>query len=144
MKLHFQQVEYNSPLYLELLPLREQVLRTPLGLFYSKDDIAAEEDQIQLVAFSEKTPVGSLLIISKPDSVAKIRQVAVFDGFRGHGIGRNLMIHAEEYCKAHSYKKITMHARVSVRDFYLKLGYKQLGSVFTEVGIDHMVMEKAL
>ena len=49
---------------------------------------------------------------------------------------------AEAYAKEKGYSSIILHARQVAEPFYKKLGYYTTSSVFTEVGIPHVVMEK--
>jgi GNAT superfamily N-acetyltransferase len=63
---------------------------------------------------------------------------------QGKGIGRALMIFAENIARDQGYKRLCMHARRSAIGFYEKLGYAVSGDEFVEVTIPHFTMEKSL
>jgi predicted GNAT family N-acyltransferase len=125
--------------------LRDKVLRAPLGLALSETDVRGEEQQIHVVALDERVGVvGCVLIAPAADGTARIRQMAVAEGFRGKGIGAGLMAQAETIARALPANKLTMHARLSARGFYERLGYRVTSDTFTQVTIPHVAMEKTL
>jgi GNAT superfamily N-acetyltransferase len=70
--------------------------------------------------------------------------MAVPNSMQGKGVGRALMIFAENIARDLGYKKLCMHARQTALGFYKKLGYSITGEPFEEVTITHYIMEKAL
>jgi predicted GNAT family N-acyltransferase len=70
--------------------------------------------------------------------------MAVPNSMQGKGVGRALMIFAENIARDLGYRKLCMHARTTAVGFYQKLGYHTAGDEFTEVTIPHYVMEKDL
>ncbi len=125
--------------------LRNQVLRAPLGLALSEADVRGEEKQIHLVAVDESgAVVGCVLIAPLGDGTARIRQMAVQERFRRKGIGAGLMAQAEKIARGLPVRKVTMHARVSARGFYERLGYRAASDFFLEVTIPHIAMQKTL
>lgn len=125
--------------------LRNRVLRAPLGLTLSEEDVRGEEQQIHVVAVDERgEAVGCVLIAPAADGTARIRQMAVQEDFRGKGIGAGLMAHSETIARALPARKLTMHARLSARGFYERLGYRVTSDVFMQVTIPHVAMEKTL
>jgi predicted GNAT family N-acyltransferase len=125
--------------------LRNRVLRAPLGLTLSETDVRGEEQQVHIVAVDERGEVvGCVLIVPAADGTARIRQMAVEDDFRVKGIGAWLMAQAETIARALPARKVTMHARLSARGFYERLGYRVTSEPFIEVTIPHVAMEKTL
>jgi predicted GNAT family N-acyltransferase len=125
--------------------LRNRVLRAPLGLTLSETDVRGEEQQVHIVAVDERGEVvGCVLIVPAADGTARIRQMAVEDDFRVKGIGAGLMAQAETIARALPARKVTMHARLSARGFYERLGYRVTSEPFIEVTIPHVAMEKTL
>ena len=84
-----------------------------------------------------------MLVQEEPISVLLL-QMAVLNNLQCKGIGRALMIFAENIARDRGFKKITMHARKTAIGFYEKLGYKVCGEQFEEVTIPHYIMEKML
>lgn len=131
--------------YEQIYKLREEILRKPIGLSLKNEDLSGDVQDIILVAKNENTIIGCLMLHpTDADNAIKLRQMAVYDDWQGKGIGRLLVLAAEETVKAKAINRIILHARVSALDFYNKLNYKQTSDVFTEVGIPHVVMEKEL
>ncbi|MDX1919312.1 MAG: hypothetical protein SFU25_01095 [Candidatus Caenarcaniphilales bacterium] len=82
VELNFKFVEYNSEDYLKALELRTEVLRNPLGLSYSNEQLAEEKEQLHLIAKRQEEIIACLSIILKSSSLAQIRQMAVSLPFR--------------------------------------------------------------
>ncbi len=139
-----QIVEYNSELHKKSLELRYKVLREPLGLVYTAEQLAAEKDEIHIVAVKEDKVVGVLLLKIEDDKRLKMRQVAVDTTCQQFGIGKKLVQFSETYAKKNGFNIIELHARDAAKDFYLKLDYKVIGDLFMEVGIPHYSMKKIL
>ena len=124
--------------------LRDRILRKPLGLTYTAEQLEAESDSIHVACYFQDEVVGCLIL--EPDGMRnlKMRQVAVSDRHQGLGIGRALVDFSEEYASDNGYDKISMHAREAAVGFYLKLGYEVEGEPFEEVTIPHRSMFKKI
>jgi GNAT superfamily N-acetyltransferase len=137
-------IDHGSKEYKKMVDLRHQVLRKPLGLEFTEEELAREHEDILIGAFEDDMMLGCcMLTMVEPDKV-RLRQMAVIAGLQGKGIGRVLMEFAENLARDRGYKTITMHARKSAVGFYEKQGYKRAGEEFVEVTIPHYVMEKVL
>jgi len=137
-------IDYGSKEYKQMIDLRHQVLRKPLGLEFTKEELEREKNDMLIAAYEDDHMLGCCILTeTEPDKV-RLRQMAVISGLQGKGIGRVLMQFAENLARDRGYKKLTMHARKAVIGFYEKLGYKVVGEEFEEVTIPHYVMEKAL
>ena len=139
-----QVVEYDSCRQKKSVELRYQVLREPLGLVYSPEQLAEEKDEIHIAALSGEEVVGVLLLKIAGAKVLKMRQVAVAAHLQQSGIGMLLVYFAEQYAVNNGFQLIELHARDTAMDFYLKQNYKTEGAVFLEVGIPHYKMKKVL
>ncbi len=84
-----------------------------------------------------------MVVVLVGDS-ARIRQIAVEEAYRGTGIGTELIRRAEEAIRGRGILQVMLHARVTARGFFEKLGYAAWSANFTEVTIPHIVMEKNL
>jgi len=84
------------------------------------------------------------VLVAFAENSAKIRQIAVEEGHRGRGIGTKLMTGAEQIVRDRNLGVVTLHARLTARRFFEKLGYRLVSDVFTEVTIPHVKMEKIL
>lgn len=138
-------IEFATPEYDEAIALRYEVLRRPLGLEYTTEQLAAEWSDIHLAAFDGTGKiVGILLLTPLDEKEVKMRQVAVAPDQQGRGVGAALVAQSEAMAKSLGFKKITLHARDTAAPFYLRLGYQTVGEMFEEVTIPHFKMEKSL
>lgn len=137
-------IDHGSPEYLQMVQLRQDILRKPLGLTFQKDELDKEIDDILIAAFEDDRMLGCCMLIETEPGTVRLRQMAVSNNLQGKGIGRALMQFAENIARDRGFKKITMHARKTATGFYEKLGYMISGGEFEEVTLPHVVMEKQL
>jgi len=133
-----------DPDYAAEQELRNRVLRIPLGLELSEDDLRGEDEQLHVVGLDDRGKVIACVLVAFPEAGAKIRQIAVDDAWRDQGIGAELMQRAEAVVRERGKLRVLLHARVSARGFFEKLGYATTSDVFIEVTIPHVTMEKVL
>lgn len=137
-------IDHGSPEYREMVDLRFQILRKPLGLSFSEEDLAAELHDILLGCFEDDRLEACCILTKTDPKTVRLRQMAVSSNLQGKGIGRVLMSFAENVARDHGYRRLTMHARKSAIGFYEKNGYRICSNEFHEVTIPHYVMEKEL
>jgi ribosomal protein S18 acetylase RimI-like enzyme len=137
-------IDHGSKEYQQMVALRNEILRRPLGLSFSPEELEKEKNEILIGAFEEDKMLGCCMLVSEEPGTVRLRQMAVLNNLQGKGIGRALMQFAENIARDRGYKKITMHARKTAIGFYEKLGYKVKGEQFEEVTIPHFLMEKML
>lgn len=136
----------TDPVFLSWVDLRSRVLRQPLGLSFTDEELAAEREDLHLLALEGERVIAGLLVQerSQTPGVWKIRQVAVEPLRQGEGIGRALMRAVESAAREAGKTTILLHSREMVCGFYEKLGYIATGESFAEVGIPHRRMELSL
>ena len=127
-----------------MVNLRNEILRKPLGLSFDKEELDKEKDDILMGAFEDDKLLGCCLLTRMDVFTVRLRQMAVPNNMQGKGVGRALMIFAENIARDLGYKKLCMHARQTAVGFYQKLGYSISGEPFEEVTIPHYIMEKVL
>lgn len=127
-----------------MVEMRYNILRKPLGLNFSPDELAREKEDILIGCFEEDKLEGCCLLTKLDTQTVKLRQMAVTSGLQGKGIGRVLLIFAENIARDKGFKKLTMNARKNAVGFYEKLGYNVVGDEFIEVTLPHFKMEKEL
>ena len=127
-----------------MVNLRMDILRKPLGLSFDPAELEKEKEDVLMGAFEDDRLLGCCLLTRQDQHTMRLRQMAVPNSMQGKGIGRALMIFAENIARDLGYKKLCMHARKTALGFYEKLGYSTAGEEFTEVTIPHYIMEKAL
>lgn len=137
-------IDHGSREYQQMVQLRNDILRRPLGLQFTPDELENEKEEILIGAFEEEKMLGCCMLIKQDPASVRLRQMAVLNNLQGKGIGRALMQFAENIARDRGFQKITMHARKTAVGFYEKLGYRVCGQEFEEVTIPHYVMEKQL
>lgn len=137
-------IEHGSEDYKKMVDLRDAVLRKPLGLHFTPEELEKEKEDILIGCFEDGKIEACCLLTKTAEHTVRLRQMAVLSGFQGKGIGRVLMQFAENVARDRGFKKLTMHARESAIGFYEKLGYRKVGERFDEVTIPHFMMEKDL
>ncbi len=137
-------IDHGTPEYRQMVKLRDDILRRPLGLIFTDEELEGEKDNILIGAFEEEQMLGCCMLVEEAPGTVRLRQMAVLNDLQGKGIGRALMNFAENLARDRGYKCIRMHARINAIGFYEKVGYKMLGDQFVEVTIPHYVMEKVL
>jgi ribosomal protein S18 acetylase RimI-like enzyme len=137
-------IDHGTPEYQQMVQLRTEILRKPLGLTFLPEELEKEKDEILIAAFEDDKMLGCCMLIKTEPGTVRLRQMAVLNTLQGKGIGRALMQFAENIARDRGFAKITMHARKTATGFYEKLGYKVIGEEFQEVTLPHVVMEKSL
>ncbi len=139
-----KQIDYGSKEYQQMVALRMEILRKPLGLGFTKEELEKEKDDVLIAAFEEEKMLACCLLTQHDPKSVRLRQMAVLNNVQGKGIGASMMNFAETLARDKGYKKLMMHARKTALGFYEKLGYKVTGAEFEEVTIPHFMMEKQL
>ncbi|MDO6433931.1 GNAT family N-acetyltransferase [Flavitalea sp. BT771] len=137
-------IDHGTKEYQQMVNLRMEILRKPLGLSFDAAELEKEKEDVLMGAFEDDKLLGCCLLTRMDQHTMRLRQMAVPNSMQGKGIGRALMIFAENIARDLGYKKLCMHARKTALGFYEKLGYSTTGEEFIEVTIPHYIMEKAL
>ena len=137
-------IDHGSVEYRQMIKLRDDVLRKPLGLGFDAHELETEKDNMLIGAFEDEDMLGCCMLVEENPQTVRLRQMAVLNDLQGKGIGRALMNFAENLARDRGYKIMSMHARKNAVGFYEKMGYKVAGNEFTEITIPHYVMEKKL
>lgn len=133
-----------DPATAELLELRRDVLRRPLGIDFTEEQLAREKYLRHLRARVDGVLAGALMLEDEGWGKALIRQVAVAEAARGAGVGRLMMLEAEEEARRQGQRTVSLHARDSAFAFYARLGYEFVGEPYVGFGVPHRDMGKEL
>lgn len=136
-------IDYGTIEYQQMVELRNDILRKPLGMVLEATDIEADEENILIGAFEDEKMLGCCMLVRKDGNIL-LRQMAVRNQLQGKGICRALMEFAENIARDIGYKEIAMHARSSSTGFYEKLGYRISGDEFEKLSIPHILMKKRI
>lgn len=137
-------IDHGTTEYEQMVKLRDEILRRPLGLQFSPDELDNEKTNLHIAAYEDERMLGCCMLVEEDPQTVRLRQMAVMNDLQGKGIGKALMQFAENLARDRGYRRITMHARKNALGFYEKMGYKKFGKEFEEITIPHYVMEKEL
>lgn len=137
-----REITWNSQEYRATLALRERLLRAPLGLSFSDEEIENERFEHHIAAFQNDTLIGCCVLAPQPNRVIKMRQLVVETSRQNGGTGTRLVAFAEEFAKAKGNIAVILHARKTAVTFYIHRGYSVISEEFIEVTIPHYAMRK--
>jgi N-acetylglutamate synthase-like GNAT family acetyltransferase len=139
-----KQIDFGSPQYDQMIRLRNQILRYPLGLKISDEEMDKEKEDILIAAFDDDEMLGCCVLTKLDTTTIRLRQMAVQGNLQGKGIGASIMSFAENLARDKGFGKIIMHARDTALGFYEKFGFKVAGDEFSELELPHHIMEKSI
>ncbi|MEM7192137.1 MAG: GNAT family N-acetyltransferase [Pseudomonadota bacterium] len=134
----------GSYLYRTALRLREDILRRPLGLTVSHEELADDTMRQHFCAVRFGAVVGTISVRPLDETTLHLKQMAVVSQGRAAHIGSDLVAHVEDWGARAGFRRMVAHARVGVEGFYLKLGYAPEGDIFLEQTIPHLRVTKRL
>ncbi len=135
---------HGSAEYELALALRDKILRKPLGLEFTAEELAKDLCDVHIGLFEGEEILACLTLTDNGGEKMKMRQVAVSDKQQRKGLGRQLSLAAEAYALEHGKKRLFCHARKTAVAFYQKLGYRITSDEFIEISLPHFRMEKQL
>ena len=141
----FRQIAFGSEEYRRECRLRDEILRRPLGISLTADDLAAEAEQLHFGLFEPPDRlVACVVAVPLSATEAKIRQMAVSPSHQGRGFGRRLLTELETDLRRRGFRRFVLNARTSAAGFYERLGYAAVGNEFVDHTIPHVLMTKTL
>lgn len=139
----FKIIEHVSPEYKIALHLSEEILRKPLGLTFSREELEQEKDYIQVAGFIDDEVIATVALVPEGE-ILRMRRVVVRDDLQKQGIASAMMKFCEDYALKNEFKEIYCHARETAVPFYKKNYYLPEGDYFEEQTIPHRKMRKIL
>lgn len=106
---------------------------------WDEDDAEASHAVITNLA-GLPVATGRLITEGMAPGEAKIGRMAVLNGSRALGLGRQVLQALISAARQRAVERLTLHAQTSAQDFYQREGFSPEGPEFDEVGIPHIVM----
>jgi predicted GNAT family N-acyltransferase len=123
--------------------IRATVFQDEQGISPELEWDGLDEQCIHLVAKLGNDCVGvGRLRETKEAKTLKLERLAVLTGYRQQGIGSEMVYTAIAYGREQGYQQMTIHAQGSTVEFYERLGFRRVGELFYEAGIEHLKMEQ--
>jgi len=143
--LFIEKVDFTSDEYLESLKLREEILRKPIGLKISKEQLDNEKNNnhYHFIAKQSKKVISALTMKINPNSIQTC-QIATDENYRGNGIGEKLLYFGEEYILSFIKKKeFVVFSRLTSLSFYKNCSYEfKNDRIYIINGIEHRLLKK--
>jgi N-acetylglutamate synthase-like GNAT family acetyltransferase len=139
-----KQIDHGTSQYKQMVQLRNQILREPLGLTLTAEELDNEKNDILIAAFDDDDMMGCCILTPVNPNTLRLRQMAVPANLQGKGIGASILSFAEDLARDKGFSRIIMHARDTAIGFYEKFGFRVAGDLFSEVNLPHHIMEKEL
>lgn len=121
--------------------IREQVFikeqQVPLAIEQDGQDKQAFH---VIVYHDDCQPIATGRLLLLKNGVAQLGRIAVLDAYRGKKYGSLVVQMLLSKAFDIGCQIVLLHAQVSVRSFYDKMGFEERGDVFTEAGIEHIEM----
>jgi GNAT superfamily N-acetyltransferase len=122
----------GSDLYRQALLLREAVLRRPLGLTITAEELADDETRQHFCAIRFGRVVGSVSLKPLSEALLQLKQMVVAEERQRQGIGKQLLAHAEGWGRSSGFHLMVLNARLGAEGFYAAYGYLAEGKPFDE------------
>jgi N-acetylglutamate synthase-like GNAT family acetyltransferase len=125
--------------------LRYRIMREPWGRPRGSEQDEFESSSFHIAAFDGVKVIGTARLQKMTPKTAKIRYMAVEEGWRNKGAGKLMLRRLEDETKKWGMKRVTLNAREEAVAFYEHNGYRVLREVEKMFGsIRHFRMEKKL
>ena len=139
----FKIVAHESKAWETAVKLREEILRKPLGSYFTPEELEEEQHHVQVVGLMNDEIIATAVLVPEGEKI-KMQRVVVSEAIRNLSIGSKMMLYCEAFARDEGYQVVYCHARDSAVNFYLNNGYAPDGDYFDEDGIPHLKMGKAL
>jgi predicted GNAT family N-acyltransferase len=134
----------GSDLYRQALRLREAILREPLSLTITEEELADDATRQHFCAISYGVVIGTVSLKPLDETTLQLKQMAVAEDRRREQVGALLLAHAEEWGVSGGFLIMVLNARMGAEAFYARFGYLAEGDPFDENTIPHVRMTKQL
>ena len=139
------QFEWGTELYAKAVNLRDKILRKPLGMHFTQEQLEKEKDYFHIGLLDENEKMISVLYLMPVDEkTIQLKQMAVDNDVQKNGFGRLLVEYALIFSALKGFEQMILHARIEAVGFYEKLNFQIIGDKFLEIGIEHYKMIKKI
>ncbi|AND78627.1 GNAT family N-acetyltransferase [Streptococcus pantholopis] len=135
-----------SNTYYDAVKIRQLVFVKGQGVPRSIEIDSDEAYCLHFVLYDDSNlPAATCRILpDKNYNSATLQRMAVLPDYRGKHLGTLLLEHTLAFCRKQGFCKLSLHAQLTAKGFYDKMGFRAVGSVFEEAGIRHITMEMTL
>lgn len=125
--------------------LRYRILREPLNQPRGSEKNEGDASGIHVALYENDILLAIARVDDSGSGTAQVRFVAVESNQQGKGLGKQIMLAAEQVAQEQGATKIILHARDYAVDFYLRLNYTLVEPSYKLFDVlQHFLMEKTL
>ncbi len=125
---------------LKVMVIRGIVFIEEQGVDWEGEIDGFENEAVHVLGEVGGQPVASGRLRMLPGGWAKLERIAVRPRWRGRGIARQIVQFLLAEADRRGAMRYKLHAQVYLEDFYNEFGFTREGEVFSECGIDHLLM----
>ncbi|MDY4760756.1 GNAT family N-acetyltransferase [Streptococcus thoraltensis] len=103
-----------------------------------------EQGTVYAVLYDGKKPISTGRFLPETQKKARLTRIATLKDYRGKGYGTKIITALENYAKENGYQQLVIHAELTAKLFYQRLGYKAFGDSYIEDGEACQSLEKRL
>src|SRR5258708_34515455 len=93
-------IDHGTKEYQQMVNLRNEILRKPLGLALLADELEKEKDDVVMGAFEDDDRLlGGCMLTRMDPTTIRLRQMAVPNTMQGTGTGRAFMSFSEKFAR---------------------------------------------
>ena len=124
--------------------VRRRVFIEEQGVPEAEEMDDKDDEATHVVLTDDGAPVATARLRFVEATTVRVERVAVFEQYRGAGLGGRVMDIAESTARDRGATTAILHGQCRVEGFYEALGYETRGETFEEAGIPHVEMVKSL
>lgn len=134
--------------YNKFMGLNNDIINIRTAVFVEEQSFKDEFDELDkncshIVLYDNNNPIATCRYFLK-NGIYHIGRVAILKEYRGKHLGNEIMNIAEQEIKNEGGKKIKVSAQIRVKEFYEKLGYKEVGDIYFDEYCEHITMTKEI
>lgn len=127
----------------DAMTVRQTVFVEEQGFVDDEDEVDAIA--VHLVAYDGNKAVATCRVFASSDPEEYLLgRFAVLKEYRRKGVGRELLLKAEECAAANGARRLSLHSQYHAKGFYERFGYIPHGDIEYEQGHPHIAMTKIL
>ncbi len=127
---------------LKVMVVRGIVFIEEQGVDWEGEIDEFEKSSTHFLGEIDGQPVAAGRLRILEGGTAKVERVAVRSAWRGQGLARQVVEAILAEAASRGVSRYKLHAQVYLEDFYASFGFQRQGGIFSECGIDHILMTR--
>ncbi|MGI6701528.1 MAG: GNAT family N-acetyltransferase [Christensenellales bacterium] len=112
--------------------IREEVFIKEQGIDYELEFDEIDEYATHMALCCDDRPIGCGRVYETDENIFRLGRIAIIKEFRRKGYGRYLLGEMEKKAIELGARHLVILGNIDHKDFYYKLGYKEIGDIVVE------------